>query len=71
MLKEPPWSRDEDIHARQSFPLVLEVLPSNNEARREAMISTNTAQDFENLGSLQGVGNKQACARTVYSPVLL
>ncbi len=52
VLEQPARRRDEDVHPRQTFSLVLEVLPANYQTRRKAMVSAYASQHFEYLDGL-------------------
>ena len=74
MLEESTRCRDEDVHARKPLSLILQVLPANHEASREAMESANATQDVEDLDGLWDIGkrpttNGRACSALTSSLV--
>ena len=71
MLKESSRRRNENVHARKPLPLVLQVLPTNDEPSGEAMEPANATQDVEYLDGLWDIGKRQTDAHTVHSQVLL
>ena len=70
MLKESTRSRDENVHARKPLPFVFQALSTNHEACREAVVSANATQHFENLDRLPDVGEHDITRHGIHSPVL-
>lgn len=53
VLQQTSRCRDKDVHPRQPVLLVLQVLPSNDQTRRELMLVADLAKNLEDLDRLR------------------
>lgn len=63
VLQQPSGSRDEDVHSRQAVLLVLQVLSSDDQTRRELVLVSDLAKNLEDLNRLKTRGRDQLLCR--------
>jgi hypothetical protein len=52
VLKQSTWSRDKDVHSGKTVTLIFEILPTNDDASGEAVVSAYRPQDVKYLDRL-------------------
>jgi hypothetical protein len=53
VLQQPSGGCNEDVHSRQAVLLVLQVLSSYDQTRRELMLVSDLAKNLEDLNRLK------------------
>ena len=71
MLQHSSWCTDQDIHSSQSFSLLLKTAASDDQTCREGVITSDLAQDLEDLdGKLSRRRYDQSSKSVQFGPFL-
>lgn len=52
MLQKTTGRRDENVHARQTFSFIAEILSTDDQTSGEGVVTSNRTENFEDLNGL-------------------